>query len=121
MKLVSFHMYLDKATKALKWWDLTGPEKLKLFKEMDIPKLFLGIPHAMKVQKIWKDFLSIYSTLCLTSIESEKIKQFETTVKDWLNCFLSVYQAKNVTPYIHTLVFHIPEFLTLYGSLAPFS
>ena len=118
---ISFHMYLDKDSKVLKWRDLTGPEKLKLFNKINISQLFLNIPHTTNVQKIWKDFLNIYTTLCLNSIDDEKIKEFKTTVKEWLVLFLSVYQTKNVTPYIHTLVFHIPEFLDLYGSLAPFS
>ena len=29
---ISFHMYIDKESKTLKWRDLTGPEKLRLFK-----------------------------------------------------------------------------------------
>ena len=118
---ISFHMYVDKDSKALKWRDLTGPEKLKLFNHIDIPKLFPDVTHATQVQKIWKDFLSIYSTLCLQSVDKESVEKFKTTVKDWLSCFLSVYQTKNVTPYMHTLIFHIPEFLNLYGSLVQFS
>ena len=31
------------------------------------------------------------------------------------------YQACNITPYIHTLVYHVPYFLQEYGSLAHFS
>ena len=106
-------MYLDKDSKVLKWCDLTGPEKLKLFNKINISQLFPNIPHTTNVQKIWKDFLNIYTTLCLNSIDDEKIKEFKTTVKEWLVLFLSVYQTKNVTSYIHTLVFHIPEFLDL--------
>ena len=34
---------------------------------------------------------------------------------------MSVYQSTHVTPYMHTLIFHVPEFLNLYGSLLPFS
>jgi len=50
-----------------------------------------------------------------------KTSQFSKDVKDWLDLFLSVYQAKQVTPYIHLLSSHFVEFLKLYGSLAPFS
>ena len=96
---ISFHMYLDKDSKVLKWRDLTGPEKLKLFNKINISQLFPNIPHTTNVQKIWKDFLNIYTTLCLNSIDDEKIKEFKTTVKEWLVLFLSVYQMKNVTPY----------------------
>jgi len=37
---VSFHFYTDKDSKSLKWRDLVGPEKMKLFSKMDIPELF---------------------------------------------------------------------------------
>ena len=30
---IPFHMYADQGSKTLKWRDLTGPEKLKLFKK----------------------------------------------------------------------------------------
>lgn len=118
---ISFHMYVDKDAKVLKWRDLCGPEKLKLFNKIDIPTSFPGIPNATLVQKLWKNFLSIYKTLCLKSINKNQIKEFQTTVRNWLQMFLQVYQTKHVTPYIHTLVFHVPEFLNLYGSLLPFS
>ena len=37
---IPFHMYADKVSKILKWSNLTGPEKLKLFKAIKIPELF---------------------------------------------------------------------------------
>ena len=114
-------MYVDKDTKTLKWRDLTGPEKLKLFHKIDIETLFPGIPNATLVQKIWKDFLNIYNTLCLNPINVSQIKEVRTTVRNWLTLFLSVYQSRHITPYMHTLIFHVPEFLNLYGSLLPFS
>ena len=35
--------------------------------------------------------------------------------------FLKVYQTKNVTPYIHSFVFHVPEFIQKYGSVCKFT
>ena len=35
-----FHMYLESDTGQLKWQDLTGPEKLKLFKKLKISEIF---------------------------------------------------------------------------------
>jgi len=52
---------------------------------------------------------------------SEEIDDFEEMVHAWLELFLSLFQTKHVTPYIHILVSHMPDFLRLYGSLAPFS
>lgn len=102
----------------MKWRDLVGPEKLKLFSKIDVPELFPDLPEGDKVQQIWKDFLAVYNLLRSTTAESNKIKE---SSKKWLELFLKVYQTKNVTPYMHTLVFHVPEFIELHGSIAPYS
>ena len=115
---VSFHFYTDKDSKQVKWRDLVGPEKIKLFSKFVITDLFPDFPQGDKVQKIWKDFMVIYDLLRCTNTKKEQIK--ELAIK-WLKLFLEVYQTRHVTPYMHTLVFHIPEFIELYGSLAPFS
>lgn len=46
---------------------------------------------------------------------------FKSEARSWLVSYLSIYQTKNVTPYIHALVMHVWEFIDLYGSLEPFS
>lgn len=115
---VSFHFYTDKDSKNVKWRDLVGPEKIKLFSKIVIPELFPDFPQGDKVQKIWKGFLAIYDVLRSTNTDKEQIKGLAT---EWLQQFLEVYLTKHVTPYMHTLVYHIPEFVELYGSLAPFS
>lgn len=56
---ISFHMYVDKDSKSLKWRDLTGPEKRRLFKAIKIAELFPRVPHATKIQEIWKSFQEI--------------------------------------------------------------
>ena len=60
---ISFHMYADKESKQLKWRDLTGPEKMKLFQSIKIPELFPKLPNKQKVQQLWKDLEDIYKTL----------------------------------------------------------
>lgn len=115
---ISFHFYTDKGSKEMKWRDLVGPEKLKLFSKINLPELYPDLPNVEKIQKIWKDFLSIYNLLRSLNTDSQEVKEEATK---WITLFLEVYQTKHVTPYMHTLVYHIPEFISLYGSLAPFS
>ena len=38
-------------------------------------------------------------------------------VTPWLENYLELYPAKDVTPYMHALHSHIPEFLSLYNNL----
>ena len=119
---VAFHFFVDKNSKKLQWQDLTGPEKLKVFTLINIPELFPNVPSCHAVQNLWKEFMEIYKTLCShTALKDEEVDKFKCKVDDWLKNFLSVYQTKNVTPYIHLLACHIPEFLKQYGTIAPFS
>ena len=60
---ISFRMYTDKESKTLKWRDLTGPEKLKLFKSIKIPELFSSLRNASNVQKLWDNFKELYEIL----------------------------------------------------------
>ena len=119
---ISFHFYQDKESKSLKWRDLTGNEKLKLFMQIQIPTLFPLFPDGSKIQSIWKSFLEIYDLLrkkpCMST---DEIETFELKTKNWLVEFLKVYQTKQVTPYIHFLTSHIPEMLKFHGSLRGFT
>jgi hypothetical protein len=38
-------------------------------------------------------------------------------LKKWLEGFLTVIDRKNLTPYIHTFVFHVPEFIERYRNI----
>ena len=49
---IPFHMYMDKHSKILKWRDLTGPKKLKLFKSIKIPDLFPSLTNARDIQTL---------------------------------------------------------------------
>jgi len=53
-------MYMDRESKALKWRDLTGPEKLKLFKLIKIPELFSNLKNGEGI-----NLSSIYKLLWL--------------------------------------------------------
>ena len=94
-------MNVDKESNALKWRDLTGPEKLKLFASIKIPKLFPNLKNADQVQKLWDNFKAIYTILC--SNKKNEITDFTTKVTSWLTLFTTVYQTQHVTPYMHVL------------------
>jgi len=119
---ISFHMYADKESKQLKWRDLTGPEKVKLFRSIRIPELFPQLPKKQKVQQLWKDLEDIYKTLWLPkNLDKTEIEDFSKKTKKWIELFTYVYHSRHVTPYIHVLNAHIPTFLERFGSLAFYS
>ena len=116
---ISFHTYMDKQSKALKWRDLTGPEKMKLLKNINMVELFPDLSNADKIQEIWTQFNKIYKQL--QSNDHLNADQLQDDVNNWILLFTSIYQTKHVTPYMHILVSHIPQFIKLYGSISPFS
>lgn len=60
---IPFQWYVNPETKQLKWRDLTGPEKLRLFSTIHIPQLFPSLTHALTVQEIWSSFFALYQEL----------------------------------------------------------
>lgn len=119
---VAFHFFVDKDSKKLKWRDLTGPEKLKVFNSVDIPKLFPRVRFGHLVQNLWKEFLEIYKILrSHTALSNEQVNDLKVKIDDWINNFVDVYQTKNITPYLHVLSCHIHEFVRRYGTISQFS
>ena len=45
----------------------------------------------------------------------------QSDIKEWVRDFLTVYQTKNVTPYMHSFANHAPEFIKHYGDVAKFT
>ena len=114
---IDFKWFVSKDTKELKWRDLTGPEKLRLFSHIDIPFLLPQEDDKHIIQQIWVDFFTIY----------KKITNWQATVevrddiRKWMSLFLSVYVTKHITPYMHAFLYHVPEFLEVYGKINLFN
>ena len=100
---------------------LTGPEKLKLFQNINIDEILPNSQDSITIQKLWKDFLAIAELSSSSNKDEIDIEEFSRETKVWLELFLSMYQTKHVTPYMHALVWHVPEFLRLFGSICPFT
>ena len=47
--------------------------------------------------------------------------QLKMDIKNWVREFLTVYQTKNITPYMHSFANHVPEFIECYGNIAIFT
>lgn len=110
---IGFTWYICKDSKKLKWRDLTGPEKKKLTSMINISKLLTNFQKADDIQEIWNGFQSIMDDIRVLTNEKVKLDEFAVKLKKWMNKFLSVYQTKHVTPYMHALFSHVSEFVAL--------
>ena len=118
---IPFSWFVCKETKNLKWRDLTGPEKLNLFQNIKIDVVLPNFENSDKIQKLWDDFYNIAELLSSSNQKKINVDNFSKRTKLWLDLFLSLYPTKHVTPYMHALVWHVPEFLNLYGTICPFT
>ena len=116
---IRFRWFADKESiNWMTWRDLTGPEKIRLFRHIDIPAAFPDLQSKEKLQKLWKDFFNLMVSLGSRSCDATDFEQF---TKAWVKLFTSVYQTKDVSPYMHAFAMHVPQFLGLYGNIVTFS
>ena len=69
---IPFHWFVCKDSKKLKWQDLTGPEKIRLFRSVDIIKLLPNHPKAKAISELWKKFEEITEMLSSNGPEVNK-------------------------------------------------
>ena len=91
-------------------------QKSTAFSLLLIYQPFFQIYRRKKSFKIFKrNSLNLFKSLDCD------VNKIEGNSKDWIRLFCSVYQTKDVTPYMHALAMHVPEFLHLYGNIVMFS
>ena len=115
---ISFEWKINKDTKKLEYRDLTGPEKLLLFQHINFHSIISECHNTDKLQALWSSFMDIIGDLKLDYTTDDAISSLEDKIKKWFQKFLDLYQAKDVTPYMHALHAHMPESLKLYQNLA---
>ena len=118
---IAFEWMVDKDTKKLQYRDLTGPEKLLVFQKIKIKELLPYFPDSEKVENLWFGFIDIYGKLKLDYNSNDEIERFSREAIKWTEEFLYLYQASDVTPYMHAFRVHVPEFLQLYKNIANFN
>ena len=115
---VHFSWYTSRESKELQWRDLNGPEKIRLFNNIDIPQYFPALSNGSALQDIWIEFWRLFREIEKPDIDPLELQD---DIKNWVKMFLKVYQTKNITPYVHSFAFHVPEFIDKYGCIVQFT
>ena len=114
---INFRFHVNTGNKQMEYRDLTGPEKHKLYKAIDLnallPPTTIKIP---EINEIWKTFYEIFIFICQDNVTAAQLGPLKDNLHKWVTLFAKTYQSKNITPYIHAFV-HVPEFLEKYGNL----
>ena len=114
---ITFEWKINKDTKKLEYRDLTGPVKRVLIQNVNFKSLLPNCHVTDDLQVLWSSFMDIIGDLKRDYTTDEAIAIMEDKIKKWFEKFLTLYQAKDVTPYMHALYAHVPEFLKLYQNL----
>jgi hypothetical protein len=104
--------------KELKLRDLQGPEKKKLFSNVDLKVYSPENQKLRMVNKLWIDFMTIFNKIKGNDANKDIIKN---STKQWLLSFSELYRASHITPYMHCFGNHIHEFIDLYGGVNQFN
>ncbi|CAB4030363.1 Hypothetical predicted protein [Paramuricea clavata] len=80
-----------------------------------------------EVIQIWQDFYELYKTINKEHLSEEEINNYFDKAKAWVKLFISLspkrkgYNKSRVTPYLHIMVYHVPQFLRLFKTMRIFS
>ena len=82
-----FEFYIGRTSKELKCRSLTGPEKLKLFRSINIPSLLpsFSLADCQKIQSLWEELLRLNSIISKPAEDllSHNIAEFEKRARQW--------------------------------------
>lgn len=115
---IRFKWNVEKGSKEITYRDLMGPEKVRLFKNINIVSQFPALPKAEQIGQLWTDFFSLISEINKDDCKADELR---VDIESWVKLFTTTYQSKDVTPYIHAFLMHVPEFIKLHGNLVSFT
>ncbi|RHZ86034.1 hypothetical protein Glove_56g2 [Diversispora epigaea] len=112
---VRFHFWLKVESSTWQYTSLMGQDKLTVLQHFNLSKLF---PHsrAIQIRNLWDNFYLLHKAMKDFNTDA---KMFPNNTYAWLHQFLNsdFYQASDITPYIHVLVYHIPEMIKIHNHL----
>ena len=130
MKKIGIHFEIFKADKkssseTWNWTSLMGPSKIIMLEHFPITEFIKG-EHGITIQFLWREFSRLYKIMRQNSINNQEIDTFEMDVRKWIKLFCrpsqnslnssgigleSIYPSTSVTPYMHALANHVPQFM----------
>ena len=81
---IHFEWTIKKDTKQLQYRDLTGPEKLILFKKIQISELLPNFDKSVDISNLWNDFITLIDALKVSYTSEEEINEYDQRVKKWI-------------------------------------
>ncbi|POG61943.1 hypothetical protein GLOIN_2v1786003 [Rhizophagus irregularis DAOM 181602=DAOM 197198] len=110
---VKFHFWLEVGSTNWQYTSLMGQDKLIVLQHFDLTKLFPN-SRATQIRNLWDNFYLLHKAM---KDQKTDANQFSDDARAWLHQFLDsnyFYQAGDITPYMHVLVYHVPEMMRIH-------
>ena len=105
----------DKKGKTKIYRTLRCWEYERIFKRINIPKLFPEISNSLDIQRIWNDFQLILSNIKRNKLNNEQMKKL---ICNWFINFSRTFNAIDSSSiYFHKLVHHTHEFMQIHQNI----
>ncbi|CAG8594949.1 3271_t:CDS:10, partial [Diversispora eburnea] len=127
---INFQFWSEKNSNKLSYISMMDPDKLKVLHEFNFASInvnYLSKEKQQQLQKLWNGFDELFNLLHRKNITES---YFQQKAIQWLEYFLipskghpyqnfirGLYRPTDCTPYMHVLVYHVPEFLNLHQDL----
>ena len=120
--------YVSNGTK-IKLRSLNGTERLKFLSKCfdneseSLKKLFPELD-LNNESFVFKEFHDLFNTIKLYGVQSNQMNliELETRLQIWLVAYSKLNESDNsITPYVHSFVFHMPEFLRKHNDINQFN
>lgn len=118
---LSWQFYVDPNTGLLKYRDFTGVEHKLIQEKIKINELIPNHPNLNNILKLWNDFSKLMCIMKDPQPTAVVIEECEHKAREWVTLYGSTYLHKNVTPYMHVMMNHVSEAMSLHGNLNLFS
>lgn len=129
---ISNPFYLSKNEQQAEMRSLNQNERIKFFKALTKKNIIDRFPELYRKDEdmlllfnfVFNEFFSLFIYLKNDYTEIIRVNntaRFKSRLLEWLKMYLKVGGDEIITPYIHSFVFHVPEFLERYKNLNFFS
>ena len=98
---------------------LLGSQKKKLLN--GLPSKLSEVLYPDTCERVWTDFENLYNQISDFNLSKTAVNAIFVQAKAWVELFCSLrgiragYTRPRVTPYMHTLVYHIPFLVEMHG------
>ena len=119
---VLFTFREDPGSGKMRYTELDAGHAYKLLSGMDLEALVGGVMEAEKAERtklIWRLLDQLYTALRVPTNHPSYLQphDFHNTAKIFARNLKWVVKDSSITPYIHALIFHVPQFLDMYGTI----